>query len=150
MQTPRSHRTSGRWDSTLTPMIDVVFLLLIFFVCTASFRRPEERLPADLASVGTLPSESPLELPDTDLGEVIVRVLHDERQQVQWEINGQSHHQADQVRGMLLALAKVQAALPVILDVQGNVPLHFAIDTYDWCRQAGFAQIQFAASLDAL
>ncbi|MFP6692187.1 MAG: biopolymer transporter ExbD, partial [Pirellulales bacterium] len=29
----------------MTPMIDVVFLLLIFFVCTASFQIAEQFLP---------------------------------------------------------------------------------------------------------
>ena len=32
----------------MTPMIDVVFLLLVFFLCTASFEQPEEDLAASL------------------------------------------------------------------------------------------------------
>ena len=34
----------------MTPMIDVIFLLLIFFVLTAKFRSPEDFLPIQLAS----------------------------------------------------------------------------------------------------
>ncbi|MFV2070278.1 MAG: ExbD/TolR family protein, partial [Pirellulales bacterium] len=36
----------------MTPMIDVVFLLLIFFVCTASFQVAEEMVPVHLPAAG--------------------------------------------------------------------------------------------------
>lgn len=37
----------------MTPMIDVIFLLLIFFVLTAKFRRPEDFLSLQLAGADT-------------------------------------------------------------------------------------------------
>ena len=43
----------------MTPMIDVIFLLLIFFVCTASFRAVEEVLPTNLSLPGAIGAESP-------------------------------------------------------------------------------------------
>ena len=42
MKIPRSHHEQN--DVAMTPMIDVVFLLMIFFVCTASFEIVEEIL----------------------------------------------------------------------------------------------------------
>ena len=36
-------------DSAMTPMIDVVFLLLIFFVWTASFQIVEQILPSEIS-----------------------------------------------------------------------------------------------------
>ena len=45
MRIPDSSTHSGdRQDVTMTPMIDVVFLLLIFFICTASFQIVEQTL----------------------------------------------------------------------------------------------------------
>ncbi len=41
---------SASVDSVMTPMIDVVFLLLIFFLTTASFQKLEKQLPAASAS----------------------------------------------------------------------------------------------------
>ena len=41
----------------MTPMIDVIFLLLTFFLLTANFRTPEDFLPL------TLPSNSQADLP---------------------------------------------------------------------------------------
>ena len=36
-------------DSAMTPMIDVVFLLLVFFVWTASFQIVEHVMPSELS-----------------------------------------------------------------------------------------------------
>ena len=43
---PRRRR---RFGLRMTPMIDVIFLLLTFFVLTAKFRTPEQFLPIHLA-----------------------------------------------------------------------------------------------------
>jgi biopolymer transport protein ExbD len=44
----RRARTEGRTENQLTSMIDVVFLLLIFFITTMSFRVIEGRLDTQL------------------------------------------------------------------------------------------------------
>jgi biopolymer transport protein ExbD len=51
MMTSRSPDGPGR-DPDLTPMIDVVFLLVIFFLCTVSFRVLEGRLDTQLPRDG--------------------------------------------------------------------------------------------------
>ena len=43
---------------------------------------------------------------------------------------------------------EVAGELPVILDVDGEVPLEDVIDVYDLCRRIGLDRIQFAASVD--
>ncbi len=61
----------------MTPMIDVVFLLLIFFVWTSRFDRPEEDLPAR-AALEALPGVKPQEPPpraQTWVDEIVVRIL---------------------------------------------------------------------------
>ena len=35
-------------DAKMTPMIDVIFQLQIFFLCTAGFAKPESILPTEL------------------------------------------------------------------------------------------------------
>jgi biopolymer transport protein ExbD len=40
-------------DVKMTPMIDVVFLLLVFFLWTASFRISEQVLPSNISAVKT-------------------------------------------------------------------------------------------------
>ncbi|MEM7623367.1 MAG: biopolymer transporter ExbD [Planctomycetota bacterium] len=45
----------------MTSMIDVVFLLLIFFMVTATFAEQEETLPSALSAEGRSAQEEPLE-----------------------------------------------------------------------------------------
>ena len=146
MLPPRPRSNRDRFDVRMTPLIDVVFLLLIFFVCTASFRRPEELLPTNLSAVGAVETSEPTPPPE-DLGEVIV-MLRQEADRVAWEVSGRRLDQPDDVRTMLASLARLKRDLPIILDVGGDVPIRYALDTYDWCRLAGFATIQFAASVE--
>jgi biopolymer transport protein ExbD len=39
-------------ELNMASLVDVVFLLLIFFMCTANFNPPEERLPTPLPQAG--------------------------------------------------------------------------------------------------
>ena len=130
----------------MTPMIDVVFLLLIFFVLTASFQVPEQILPSDLSAPGRTPVEEPIDQELDDLEEVVVKVTQD-GERTQWKINETRYDSLDNVRRVLSALVRLEAGLPVILDVAGDVPLGRVIDVYDLCRAVGFEKVQFAASI---
>ena len=48
----------------------------------------------------------------------------------------------------MAAASEVAGELPVILDVDGAVPLEDVIDVYDLLRRIGLQRIQFAASAD--
>ena len=65
MRIPSSRDRRLAQDSTLTPMIDVVFLLLIFFVCASVGQIQELLLPADLpaGSIETATAPEPQERP---------------------------------------------------------------------------------------
>jgi biopolymer transport protein ExbD len=145
---PSHHDDRRRLDVKMTPMIDVIFLLLIFFVCTASFQPPEEVLPTHLRMPGT--TESPVEVEPEweDLDEIVVAILWREGRPA-WEINGRECAHLGEVRAVLAAMAEVKIDVPVILDVDGIVPLEHVIDVYDLCRQIGLERVQFAASADA-
>ncbi len=131
----------------MTPMIDVVFLMLIFFVCTASFQIAEEILPTSLTAFGAAtPTDlSPQEL---ELDRVVVKLrLH--AGQPTWLVNDRPLDSLPQVAKLLRAVVQIDPAVPAILDCQGQVPLGHVIDVYDLCRQVGFDKIQFAASFSA-
>jgi biopolymer transport protein ExbD len=131
----------------MTPMIDVIFLLLIFFVCTASFQAAEEVLPTNLSLPGTTSEAQPVDPELEDLDEIVVKVLWRDGR-VAWQINGRDLPGLDAVRSVLRAAAGVKIDLPVILDVDAPVPIEDVIDVYDVCRQIGLRRVQFAASAD--
>ena len=151
MRRPPYHRDDrGRLDVKMTPMIDVIFLLLIFFVCTASFHPPEEVLPTSLSLPGAIDSPVPVEPELEDLDEIIVKVSWEDGRAV-CRINQGEPRGLEAVRAVLVAIARrVKADVPVILDVDGQVPMEGVIDVYDLCRQAGLEKIRFAASAQTM
>lgn len=59
-------------DPDLTPLIDVVFLLLIFFLVTSQFTQPTASLELPPGSPGPLPDESAIRVELTAGGDLLV------------------------------------------------------------------------------
>jgi biopolymer transport protein ExbD len=143
MRVPSHHDDRRQMDIAMTPMIDVVFQLLIFFICTASFQVAEELLPTSLAVASGTSVAAPIEI-EPDLERIVVRARFAEGV-THWELNERPCDSLPEVRQVLAAVAEIDRTLPVILDVAGEVPLGDMIDVYDLCRLTGFEKIQFAA-----
>jgi biopolymer transport protein ExbD len=142
MRLPLQHHQREELGVTMTPMIDVVFLLLIFFVCTASFEVVESLLPTQLAA-GSSTVQPSVDV-DPELEHVVVRGRR-QRNATAWVVNERPCASREEVRAVLAAVAEIDVTLPVILDVENDVPLGDMIDVYDLSRLAGFDRIQFAA-----
>jgi biopolymer transport protein ExbD len=126
----------------MTPMIDVIFLLLIFFVCTANFMPPEEMLPIDSTLPGNVTTE--VVLPDpVDLDVVLIQISFD--REPHWQIEGNHCSTLQEVQNILRSIRDVKANIPIIIESADNVPTGKVIDVYDACRRVGLSRIQFAA-----
>ena len=147
MRIPHSRSAGREFGVSMTPMIDVVFLLLIFFVCTASFQIAEAMLPSPLSWMGTTAVQLPPEMTEVPLERVLVEISEDE-ETTQISINDQACPTLQRLSELLLALAAIDRTLPVILDIAGETRLAVAIDVYDRCRLVGFDSIQFAATIE--
>ncbi|MEM9480690.1 MAG: biopolymer transporter ExbD [Verrucomicrobiota bacterium] len=66
----RSRSRSGEID--LTPLVDVVFLLLIFFLVTSQFTQPTASLELPAGRPGAKPDESAIRVELTSSGELFV------------------------------------------------------------------------------
>ena len=73
MKTPKPNQQDSSIELNLTSMIDVIFLLLIFFVCTTDFREPEKRLPTNLGS-GAIAADETRTQEERDLGRIVARL----------------------------------------------------------------------------
>lgn len=148
MKLPTRSAGGSGYDIPMTPMIDVVFLLLVFFVWTASFQLAENRLPGAIAppTAGAAPSESPQETPppEADFDQVVVRV-HWRDGAPSWTINDQRAESLTAVRDGLRRIAAIKSDAPVVLHPDQPTPFGHVIDAYDAARQAGFAKVRFAA-----
>ena len=133
-------------DSAMTPMIDVVFLLLVFFVWTASFQIVEQILPSELSElVGSDSAEDVEPPPPKDFEDIIVRIGWD-GQSPNWRINDQAVPSLAAVGEQLGAISEIQVAATVILRPEPIVPLGHVIEAYDVAKLAGFDQISFAVN----
>ncbi len=134
-------------EVAMTPMIDVVFLLLVFFVWTASFQIVENILPSNLTAIaGTEPIDPKTPPPpEADFDDVVVRITWS-GDAPRWTINQQSVANLAQLRGQLDQIARIKRDAPVILHPDQEVPLGDVIDVYDIARAVGFEKVQFAAS----
>lgn len=71
MQLTRQHRRSGRPQLNMASMIDIVFLLLIFFMCTSSFLKLENEMPTQVPASGTGGGK------EDDIGPIRVHLSYD-------------------------------------------------------------------------
>jgi biopolymer transport protein ExbD len=148
MRLPSPYTQRGQeLDIMMTPMIDVVFLLLVFFLWTASFQLVERMLPSRLTAVaGAVPdSRDEPPPPEEDFDRVVVRVRW-QAGQPSWQVNDVGAVSLADVLARLQAIAAIKRDAPVILHPDQDVPLGHVIDLYDITRRVGFEKIQFAAS----
>ena len=143
MRIPTSRDRQDLSDgNTMTPMIDVVFLLLIFFVCASIGDIKESIMPTKLSG-GTVAAKEPL---DTDpwVTEIWVALKTADDGRTLALVNKRPFADYQKLEQQLKALAEVTPDSPVILDVAQSVPWGDVILAYDACDRADFDSIQFA------
>ena len=133
-------------DTAMTPMIDVVFLLLVFFVWTASFQIVEHILPSEMSElVGSDASENIEPPPPKDIEDIVVKIGWD-GQIPTWRINDQNVPSLSAVGEKLKTISEIQVDATVILRPEPVVPLGHVIEAYDIAKLSGFEQISFAVN----
>lgn len=131
----------------MTPMIDVIFQLLIFFICTSSFQLPEGLLPTPMQPLlGNAESQTveTIEIPPEilDLDEMVL-LLHFDKQPY-WDVCGTRYRSFSELKAIFQSLAAADADLPIVLDIDENVPLEHILNVYDLARQLGFTKVRLA------
>ena len=131
----------------MTPMIDVVFLLLVFFLWTSSFEEPEFLLPSAIAEPPTAAgsntvSSAPVEAFD----EIIIGVVMKDGVPTIL-FNSQRIEDIEALRQRLRKIIDIGVLPPVIVDPSRDVPMGTAIEVYDVARQVGFDRVLFAARM---
>ena len=135
-------------DLQLTPMIDCVFLLMIYFLWSSSFAVAEMSLPSSLAAQARISAGSATQSPppEADFDNVVVRVLAAEGK-TKWEINGSPVGSLAEMRQTLSTIARIKRDAPIVIDPVGDVPLGDVIDVFDLTRLVGFEKVQFATEV---
>ncbi|MFK7766854.1 MAG: ExbD/TolR family protein [Mariniblastus sp.] len=133
-------------DSAMTPMIDVVFLLLVFFVWTASFQIVEHILPSNMSTqVGSAEIDDMDPPPEKDFDDVVLRVGWD-GVSPNWRINNQAVASLDAVETQLKVISEIENTAKLVLHPDPMVPVGHVIEAYDVANLAGFGTVSFAVN----
>ena len=135
-------------DLQLTPMIDCVFLLMVYFIWSSSFAITEQLLPSQLSleqpSAATGASDLPPP-PEADFEEVVVRILGRD-QEIAWTVNDVPAGSLPELRATLQTIAEIKRDAPIVLHPEPRVPLGEVIRVFDLSRLVGFEKVRFAAT----
>ena len=114
----------------LAPMIDVVFLLLIFFMVATTFVQHEKEMAVDL------PTAESGDMPELDLNEIVINLLRDGT----IKVNGTLLDQ-ERLDTLLVRAAKANPETPVTIRGDREVVLQRVVSIMDACRIAGLTDI---------
>ena len=143
MKTVFGHsREKANVDSTMTPMIDVVFLLLIFFLTTSSFQKLEKQLPSAAATPPdpqAAGSESEQTPPPalSDFNDIVIKLHRREDGGIAYKLQNQELASQEQLSERISAILKVRNDVPIIIDPDRDVTAGDAIEVYDLIRRRG-------------
>ena len=117
----------------LTSMLDVIFLLLCFFVTISVFSQWESEITI------RLPSASTAEEPDRLPGEIVVSLAKDGKVTVNGKTLG-----LDDLRDRLAKVAKFYPDQAVIIRADKDVRYELLVGVIDTCRAANVWNFSFA------
>jgi biopolymer transport protein ExbD len=118
----------------LTSLIDVIFVLLLFFVVTTTFSRPNQlKIELPEASSGTPPTQTELKQLEIGIGA-----------DGQYEVNNQSL-QVNDLNSLMTALQRESAgdnSLPLTISADAKTPHQAFITAMDAAGKLGFAHLR--------
>jgi biopolymer transport protein ExbD len=124
-------------EINLTPLIDVVFLLLIFFMVSTSFTK-ETHLKVDLPQANGQPSS---ELPEQI--EILIAV------DGSYAVNGRSlvNTKADTLRTALEKTANGNTKVPLIITADAKTAHQYVVQAMDVAGQLGFVNLRMTTRM---
>jgi len=155
--TRRRRRPEVARKPDMTPMIDVTFLLLVFFIVTLNIRQLEGRLDAALPKdrgVNPDPSEQiekvEVEVYVAEPGTLMAdapdsSLVHYQGRRLRYEIGAQAFSTLDQMEAFL---GSFERSTPITLDFHRGATQEDAIGLLDRVIALDFAEIAFAGTAE--
>ena len=148
MRPPANH-DQGSLEIKMTPMIDVVFLLLVFFVWTSSFELPEFDLPSAIAETADAGSQTDSATPERPepFDEIVIHIRNVD-QHAEIKLGHDSVSGSAELLARLTEIIELGVQPAVIVHPEATVKMATAIEVYDTARLAGFTRVLFAAKAE--
>ena len=150
-------------DLEMTPMIDVTFLLLIFFMCTLKFKTLEGKLNAFLpkdVGVNTAPAEEKEKVeivlrvgkagnkvaPDGGVWNGSGRYIFDDTREIKYSVGPMTTTDINKVHQRLKDLHERDDEMPATLDARSGIIYADVVKLLDVALDANFEKITFAGA----
>jgi biopolymer transport protein ExbD len=130
----------GEFGFQIAPMLDILFVLLLFFMVSAGAQKHEASLTTQIPGTGVGP-----------LGDVPIRIGIDEDGQVSYQtanIDDVNDHHLPQLVSRLAGVIKQHATQPVIITPSRSTKQQRVIDVLNACAAAQVRNLAFGASDD--
>ena len=144
---PRASRDAAPGGGMcLTPMIDVTFQLLLFFLLTMTFRMAEGMIPGALPEAGTGPVicgviTEPIDVMVRPTGEHNTGVVYEVMGHGRPITNGHDLHAVLQQRAELTGTAS-----PILIRPRPDVEWGYVVEVFNQAGRCGFDEVNFAPS----
>ncbi len=134
-----NHLSRGGLGFNMTPMIDVVFLLIIFFLVSSHLARQEVQLELDLPSAA-----SGLPVPEEEARRIIVNVLPEPQQQRRIMVGGRLLDSHELARMIRYEKERTEGDLEVRIRSDRGVPYRDVEPVMLACVRSGVWNVTFA------
>lgn len=128
----RRNRRRSNTDINLTPLIDVVFLLLIFFMVSTTFTR-ETHLAIELPE-----AEGQLGEPPVEAIEIVVA------QDGRYALNGAVFTDSELLGNSLLSQVDGRRDMPIAITADAQASHQAVVQVMDMVGKLGFAQLRIS------
>jgi biopolymer transport protein ExbD len=123
-------------ELNLTPLIDVVFLLLIFFMVSTTFDK-ESRIKVELPQAATQDQR--------DKQDTVLDITIDVKGRFYVNQNEVINTETATLMGAIEKAVKERRDLPVIISADASTPYQAVVKAMDAASQLGFENMTFAA-----
>jgi len=138
--------SSPEIETQMTSMIDVTFLLLIFFLLGTKFKEPAGRLNAFLPKDrGPNPVNVVVIEPEEELV-IRVMMLPGHRKPV-YKLGDTEYQTVSDLEQKLLVLHGIKADQPVTIDPDPKAQYEYVLQVLNSCVKVGYPEIAFAAPI---
>ncbi len=139
-------RPKAKLQPPLTPMIDVTFLLLLYFILTTTFRVQEGQIPGTLPQSGGIVAGESVELKPLY---ILLRPTGVDRLGCIYEIRGRGIgiDSPAQLYAVLKAWSEAVGTteIPVIIQPRSDVRWRYVVEAFNQAVRAKFKNIGFAS-----
>ena len=134
----------------MTSMIDVVFLLLVFFICASIGGVADRLLPASLQGNTQPTPEAVASDSEWQHPPIFIRLqpggadTQDPAANPEVLLDGAPLTGLQELRERLTALAAVDLSAPVVLSIHDDIEVQHFVGVYDLCQRLKLEKISFA------